>query len=777
MPKFGVGQAVARTEDPRLLRGQGRYTVDVTLPNQAHAIVVRSPHANARITAIDVADAAAAPGVLAVMTGADAVAAGIKPIPCKAPITNRDGTSRKDFLRPVLAVDQVRHVGDTVALVVAETVAQARDAAELVTVDYETLPSVSDVVAATAPGAPAVWSDAPDNIGFDWERGDAAAVDAAFARATRTTAIELINNRIIVNPMEPRAAIADFNAETGRTTIYTSSQGTYMQREVLAKIFDVDESTIQVITGDVGGGFGMKIFIHPEYPLVMWASQKLQRPVKWVADRSEGFMSDMQGRDNVTHAEMAMDDDGKFLGMRVTTRADMGSHMSMFGPFIPTAAGTSMLAGLYQTPAIYVNVLGVMTNTVPTDAYRGAGRPEAIYVIERLVDKAARELGLSPDEIRRRNFITPEQLPYTTPLDETYDSGEFVPLMETAMQRADWDGFEARRQAAASRGNLYGRGMATYVETCGGGGDEPAVVRFAADKDELTVYIGTVTNGQGHETAYKQILSQRLGIDADAINIFQGDSDLVPDGMTGGSRSVTNGGVAVDGVGKAIIAKGREIAAHMFEAAAGDVEYDDGTFAVAGTDRRLSLFEVARAARDQANLPDGMAPGLDEQHANDHKGSTYPNGCHIVEVEVDPETGVTTIGRYTVVDDFGDVVNPNLLAGQVHGGIVQGIGQALHEHTVYDSEDGQLLSGSLMDYTLPRADDIPNFDFSTRNVPCVTNPMGLKGSGEAGAIGAPPAVINAVVDALAPRIPLADVQMPATPLAIWQLLGSARAAA
>lgn len=777
MPKFGVGQAVARTEDPRLLLGQGRYTVDVSLPNQAHAIVVRSPHANARITGIDVTEAKAAPGVLTVLTGADVAADGINPIPCKAKVTNRDGSSRKSFERPILATDQVHHVGDTVALVVAETAAQARDAAELVEVDYETLPSVVDVVSATADGAPAVWAEAPDNIGFDWERGDAAAVNAAFARATRTTAIELVNNRIIVNSMEPRSAVAEFDAETDRTTIYTSSQGTHMQREELSIIFGVDQSKIRVITGDVGGGFGMKIFIHPEYPLVMWASKRLNRPVKWVADRTEAFMSDFQGRDNVTHAEMAMDDDGKFLGLRVTTRASLGSHMSMFGPAIPTEAGTSMLAGLYQTPAIYVNVLGVMTNTVPTDAYRGAGRPEAIYVIERLVDKAARELGIGPDEIRRRNFITPEQLPYKTPLDETYDSGEFVPLMETAMQRADWNGFEARRQAAASKGKLLGRGMATYVETCGGGGAEPAVVRFAADKDELTVYIGTVTNGQGHETAYKQILSQRLGIDADAINVVQGDSDVVPDGMTGGSRSVTNGGVAVDGAGKAIISKGREIAAHMFEAASADIEYDDGTFAVAGTDRKLSLFDVARAARDQANLPAGTEPGLDEEYANTHKESTYPNGCHIVEVEVDPDTGVTEVTRYTVVDDFGDVVNPNLLAGQVHGGIVQGIGQALHEHTVYDADDGQLLSGSLMDYTLPRADDVPNFDFTTRNVRCVTNPMGIKGSGEAGAIGAPPAVVNAVVDALAPRIPLADVQMPATPLAVWQLLNSARAAA
>lgn len=770
MPKFGVGQAVARTEDPRLLLGEGRYTVDVSLPNEAHAVVLRSPYAHARILSVDTTSASSAPGVLTVLTGPDAKADGIKPIPCLADVTNRDGTPRANVVQDVLAADRVRHVGQPVALVVAQSVAQARDAAELIEVDYDPLPTVTDTVAAVAESAPQVWDEVPRNIGFDWERGDKTAVDAAFSRATRTTMIEVVNNRIVVNSIEPRAAVADFDAESNRTTIYTSSQSTHMHRRVLAAIFGVDEDRIRVITGDVGGGFGMKIFVHPEYPLVMWASQRLRRPVRWVSERTEAFMSDIQGRDNVTRAEMAMDDDGHFLGLRVTTHASLGSHMSMFGPMIPTEAGTSMLAGLYQTPAIYINVIGVMTNTVPTDAYRGAGRPEAIYVIERLVDKAARDLGLAPDEIRRRNFITTDQLPYQTPLDETYDSGEFIELMDSAMERADWQGFAARRQAAANRGKLYGRGMATYVETCGGGGPEQANIKFAQDKDELTVYIGTQTNGQGHETAYKQILSQRLGIDAAAIRIFQGDSDLVPDGLTGGSRSVTNGGMAVDGAGKAVIRKGREIAAHVFEAAADDVEYDDGAFAVAGTDRRLSLFEVARTANDPANLPAGIEPGLDEQYAHTPEASTYPNGCHIVEVEVDPDTGITEIVRYTVVDDFGAVVNPDLLAGQVYGGIVQGIGQALYEHTVYSDEDGQLLSGSFMDYTLPRADNLPFMDFSTRNIPCTKNPMGLKGSGEAGAIGAPPAVMNAVVDALQQRAPAANIQMPATPLAVWQCL-------
>ncbi|MHA1564180.1 MAG: xanthine dehydrogenase family protein molybdopterin-binding subunit, partial [Alphaproteobacteria bacterium] len=438
-------------------------------------------------------------------------------------------------------------------------------------------------------------------------------------------------------------------------------------------------------------------------------------------------------------------------------------------------AGTSMLAGLYKTPAIYVNVLGVMTHTVPTDAYRGAGRPEAIYVIERVVDKAARELGLSPQEIRRRNFIPTESLPYTTPLDETYDSGEFAAIMDRGVEQADWDGFEARREAAKQRGKLLGIGMSTYVETCGGGPPEQANIKFADNRDELSIYIGTQSNGQGHETAYKQIMSERLGLDADAIIIAQGDSDLTPPGFTGGSRSVTNGGVAVDKVGQAIIDKGRQIAAQVMETAAADIEYADATFTIAGTDRSMSLFEVARAAQDPANLPQGVTPGLDEQYKNIPEASTYPNGCHVCEVEIDPDTGTIEITRYSVVDDFGDVVNPLLLEGQVHGGIVQGVGQALHERTIYD-DDGQLLTGSYMDYTMPRADNFPNFTFSTRNIRCVTNPLGIKGSGEAGAIGAPPAIMSAIVDALQPRLGLVDVDMPATPQVIWDLLHPSPAA-
>ncbi len=776
MPKFGVGQAVKRTEDQRLLTGRGRYTDDMSLPNQAHAVILRSPYAHARFTITDTAAAKAAPGVITILTNADVRADGLGPIPCMAPVENRDGSQRADTVRELLTENVARHVGDCLALVVAETRDQARDAAELIEVDYDQLPAATDTVEASRPGAPQVWDTAPNNICFDWGRGDKEATDAAFNTADRVTEVTLVNNRIVVNSMEARGALADYDAATDRMTLYTSSQGPHFLLNVLADaIFKVDKGKIRVVTGDVGGGFGMKIFAYPEQPLVMWAARRIGRPVKWISDRGEAFMSDVQGRDNVTKAELAMDSQGHFLGLRATTYANLGGYLSNMGPMIPTVAGTSMLAGLYKTPAIYVNVLGVMTNTVPTDAYRGAGRPEAIYVIERVVDKAARELGLTPDEIRRRNFIPTEDLPYQTPMDETYDSGEFAAIMERGMQQADWNGFAARREAAERRGKLLGIGMSTYVETCGGGPPEQANIKFADNQDQLSIYIGTQTNGQGHETSYKQILSGRLGLDADAIIVAQGDSDLTPPGFTGGSRSVTNGGVAVDKVGQAIIDKGRQIAAHVMETAAADIEYADATFTVAGTDRRMSLFEVAQASKDPANLPDGVTPGLDEQYKNVPDASTYPNGCHVCEVEIDPETGVVEITRYSVVDDFGDVVNPLLLEGQVHGGIVQGVGQALHEHTVYD-DDGQLLTGSYMDYTMPRADDFPLFTFSTRNVRCKTNPLGIKGSGEAGAIGAPPAIINAIVDALQPRLGLVDVDMPATPQVIWDLLHPQQAA-
>jgi carbon-monoxide dehydrogenase large subunit len=777
MGQFGIGQSVTRIEDLRLLTGRGRYTDDVQLANESAAFVLRSPHAHANIRSIDTAAAKAAPGVLTVLTGDDVKAEGINPMPNMFPVKSLDGTERPATYRPLLAQGRVRHVGDPVALIVAETLAQARDAAERIEIDYEILPSVTDTYGAAQPGAPLVHDNIPGNLCFDWGKGDRAATEVAFAKADHVTVLELVNNRVVVNPMEPRAAIGDYDASTGQHTLYTPTQGTHVLRGAVSAILNIDVEKLRVVTGDVGGGFGMKIFPHPEQPLVVWAAQKLGRPVRWTSDRSEGFLSDVQGRDHVTKAEVATDKDGKFLALRVTTWAALGSYLSHFGTYIPTEAGTGMLNGLYAFPAAWANVKGVMTHTVPTDAYRGAGRPEAIYCIERLVDKCARELGLSPDEIRRRNFIAPDRLPYTTVLGDTYDSGEFTAIMEDGMAKADWAGFAARKAESAARGRLRGIGISTYVEKCGGGNPEVADVRIDADAGKITFYMGTMSNGQGHDTSYKQIMSDRLGIDTDDMIMVQGDSDLVPAGLTGGSRSVTVGGVAVAKASDEIVAKGRRLAAHVMEAADADIEYAGGTFRIAGTDRTMGLFEVAKAALDPANLPEGAEPGLDTTATQAPEAATYPNGCHVCEIEIDPETGDVEILRYTAVDDFGDAINPLLIAGQVHGGVVQGLGQALQEHTVYDPESGQLVSGSFMDYQLPRADDLPFFDFSMRNTLCKTNPMGIKGTGEAGAIAAAPAVINAIVDALSPDGGPVDVDMPASPDVVWALANRTRMAA
>jgi carbon-monoxide dehydrogenase large subunit len=777
MGQFGIGQSVTRIEDLRLLTGSGKYTDDVQLENESHAFVLRSPHAHAEIKSMDIAAAKAAPGVLLILTGDDVKADDLGPMPCMFPVTNIDGSDRGETYRPLLAQDKVRHVGQPVAFVVAETLEQARDAAELIEVDYALLPSATNTYTAALDGAAQLYDDIPNNVCFDWGKGQQEETEAAFAKASHVTTLELVNNRIVVNSMEPRAAIGDYDEANDKLTLYTSSQGTHGIRNTIAdNILKIDKEKLRVVTGDVGGGFGMKIFTHPEQPMAVWAAKKVKRPVRWTSDRSEGFMSDIQGRDHVTKAEVACDDDGKFLALRVTTYANLGAYLSHFGTFIPTEAGTAMLNGLYAFPAVWANVKGILTNTVPTDAYRGAGRPEAIYCIERLVDKCARELGLSPDELRRRNFIQPDQLPYKTAFGETYDSGNFTAIMEEGMKRADWAGFAARKAESAKRGMLRGIGMATYVEKCGGGNPEVADVRIDPDSETITFYIGTMSNGQGHDTSYKQIMSDRLGIDTDQMTMVQGDSDIVPPGLTGGSRSVTVGGVAVSKASEAIKEKGKAISAHMMETAEADIEYADGSFRVAGTDRSLSLFEVAKAAQDPANLPEGMEPGLDSKESHQPDAPTFPNGCHICEIEIDPQTGIPEITRYTVVDDFGDTINPLLIAGQVHGGIVQGVGQALHEHTVYDEESGQLVSGSFIDYRLPRADDVPNFDFSMRNEKCTTNPLGIKGTGEAGAIGAPAAAISAIVDALSDGGVIHDVDMPATPDVIWALANQQMAA-
>ncbi len=769
MTKFGVGQAAARIEDRVLVTGAGTYTDDTRIPGQTYAFVLRSPHAHARILGIETADAAAAPGVVGILTGAEMKADGLGDLPCLIPVTNRDGSQRPDTPYGILATDRVRHVGHPVALAVAETLAQARDAAELILVDYEELPATVDAEPAMAEGAPRLYDHIPANLGYDWHKGDEAGVEAALAAADHVCELRLINNRVVANPMETRSALAVHDEATGRTTLATTTQGPSVVRDILASaVFRIDPSELRVTTGHVGGGFGMKVFPHPEQALAVWAARRMKRPVKWTAERSEGFLSDLQARDNVSYCRMGLDRNGRILALRADTLANEGAFLSAYAPYI-AYGGMDMLPGVYDIPAIYATVKGVLTNTVPVDAYRGAGRPEAAYIVERLIDKAAREMGLAVDEIRRINFIRPEQMPYRTCLGDTYDTGEFEALMDRAMDRADWAGFEARRAESARRGCYRGIGLATYIERCGGGSAETAVGSFG-DDDTLAVAIGTQDNGQGHRTSYGQILSGELGIDLEAVRIVQGDTDRAPPGMTGGSRSVPVGGSAMVGLAARIIDKGRETAAGMLEAAAEDIEYGDGTYRVVGTDRDVSLFDVARKAKQ-----DG-AP-LDDTYSHTPAAGTFPNGAHIVELEVDGETGGIEILRYTVVDDFGAVINPVLLEGQVHGGIVQGLGQALHELTWYDPASGQLVTGSFMDYDMPRADGFPAFDFSTRNVRCTANPLGIKGAGEAGAIGAPPAAINALVDALRPVAGIDHIDMPAVPLAVFRVLNGARKAA
>jgi aerobic carbon-monoxide dehydrogenase large subunit len=770
MVKFGIGQPVRRVEDLRLLTGNGRYTDDVSLARQAYAYFLRSPHAHARIGRLDAAAAKRAAGVLGVFTGADLQAAGIGDIPCMAPVVNRDGTAMKIPPRPAIARTHVHFVGDTVAMVVGETLAAARDAAELIEVDYDPLPAATDAAAAMAPGAAKVWDFLPDNTAFDWTLGDEAKTKAGFAAADRVIKLDLVNNRVAPTSMEPRNALGDYAAMDGKFTLYVSCQSTHGLRKVLADyIFKVPESKVRVVSPDVGGGFGMKIFMYPEYVNVLLASRVLGRPVKWTGERSEAFLTDTHGRDHHTHAELALDKTGRFLAFHVTTQANLGAYASHYGPFIPTAAGCAMLNGVYAFPAVFVEVKGVYTNTAPIDAYRGAGRPEANYVVERAVDAAARATGLSPAEIRRRNFIPPASMPFKTALGSVYDTGHFEKNMDDALKAAEWSGFAARRTAAKAAGKLRGIGIATYIEACGGGADETAQIRVAAD-GSVAVLIGNQSNGQGHETMYAQLVADRLGVPFESVRVIQGDSDAVLyTGLTGGSRATSVGGTAALTAAERIIAKGRTIAAHVMETAEADVEFTDGRFRVAGTDKTLSFHDVVKVAYTPARLPPGLSPGLDETANSLLLPSTFPNGCHVCEVEIDAGTGAVSIARYTIVDDFGRVINPLTLAGQVHGGTVQGIGQALYEDLVYDAESGQLITGSFMDYCLPRADNVPSFSFAYNEIPTTANRLGVKGSGEAGAIGAPPAVMNAVIDALS-EYGVDQLDMPATPEKIWRIV-------
>ena len=767
MQKFGIGQAATRYEDDRLLSGEGRYVEDVHVEDQCYAAFVRSPHAHAKITSIDTADASSLPGVLAIYTVADLKAEGIGDIPCMAPASNKDGSNCIMPPRPALAEDRVRYVGDAVAVVIAESRLQALDAVEAVWIDYDLLPAVVETNQAMADNANLVWGEAAKNQCFDWEDGDADATNKAFAEASHVVELELVNNRLVPTSMETRGAVAAIEEGTGRLTLCVSCQGVHVMRSLLAtQIFNVAEEDIHVTCNDVGGGFGMKIFLFPEYVCQLFAARKLGRAVKWISERSEAFMSDSHGRDHVSHLKVALDSDAKILGLQVNTVANLGAYLSNFAPFVATSAGVPMLVGCYAVPTAYVEVQGVFTNTSPVDAYRGAGRPEAIYAIERLLDVAAFDLGISPDEIRKRNFIREEQMPFSTPLGSNYDSGNFQQNLEDALKLSNWDDFESRRKAAKSRGKLLGIGLASYIERCAGGSPEQARLEVAND-GHITLYIGTLSNGQGHETAFRQILCERLGVAFEEVSIVQGDSDLIETGGgTMGSRSVPVGGAAISSVSEKIIEKAKLIAAELLETAISDVEFDNGVFRIIGTDRVQTFHEVAKAAATDDDS------AFDEKESFAPEEATYPNGTHVCELEIDKATGKIEIVDYTVVDDFGHVINPLLLEGQVHGGIGQGLGQALLESCQYESDSGQLLSASFMDYTMPRADDFPPIRFDLNKVPCKTNPLGIKGAGEAGAIGAPPAIINAIVNALKDH-GVRHVDMPVTPNRLWNIMQSA----
>ena len=784
-----IGTPVRRREDYRFLTGGGTYTDDINRPGQLYACILRSPHAHAQIAGINTSAAQRAPGVVEVYTGKDMVADSVGGLPCGWQVHSKDGTPMAEPPHPVLAVDRVRYVGDPVAVVIADTLGQARDAAELVSVDYAEEPAAIDPVAALQPGAPQVNAEAPGNLCYDWQLGDLAAVEATFAKATRIVKLDLTNNRLVPNAMEPRAAIGEFNRATGEYTLYTTSQNPHVIRLLMgAFVLHIPESRLRVIAPDVGGGFGSKIYHYAEEAITTWAAGKVHRPVKWTAERSESFMSDAHGRDHVTHVELALDGQAKLLALKVSTIANMGAYLSTFAPCIPTYLYGTLLAGTYTTPAIYCETKAVFTHTVPVDAYRGAGRPEATFLLERIVDLAADEIGMDPAELRRRNFIPKDAYPYQTPVALQYDSGDYGATLELALKAADYQGFEARRRDAMARGKLRGIGIATYIEACGiapsavvgslgarAGLFESAEVRVHPT-GSVSILTGSHSHGQGHETTFSQLVADTLGIPLDSIEIVHGDTAKIPYGMgTYGSRSLAVGGSAIVKAMDKVVAKGRKIAAHLLEAAEADVEFKDGKFTVAGTDRSKTLGEVALTAYVPHNFPhEELEPGLDETAFYDPKNFTFPSGAHIAEVEIDLETGQVAVVNFTASDDFGRIINPLIVAGQVHGGLAQGIGQALLEGCVYDKASGQLLTGSYMDYAMPRADDLPAFALSTNTTLCTHNPLGVKGCGEAGAIGAPAAITNALVDALKP-LGVRHLDMPATPEKLWRIIQQHRA--
>ncbi|SFT96918.1 xanthine dehydrogenase family protein molybdopterin-binding subunit [Mesorhizobium sp. YR577] len=754
-PKFGMGASVLRVEDRAFITGAGRYTDDIVPEGLLHGYVLRSPTAKAAFNITTVEAAKSAPGVHLVLTGADLAHLGDLKSGVMQP--QPDGTRAPTRDIPILCRDRVNYVGDAVAFVVADSRALAQDAAELIEIDYDSEDAAGATATALDPETPLVWPELGSNRAFSYHMGDKTKSDAAFAKAAKVTRIDFVNNRLVCNYMEPRSAIGEWKADENRFVLTTGSQGVHSMQYILANLFGIEKKQLRVITPDVGGGFGPKSFVYREHALVLEAAKRLGRPVKWAGDRTEHFLTDAQGRDNVVTAEMAMDKDGRFLGLRVNLLANIGAYISQYGPFIPYV-GITMSTGVYDIEALDVSVTGLYTNTCPVDAYRGAGRPEAAFLLEKLVSVCANEMGLSSDEIRRRNFIRPEQMPYRTATGRLYDTGEFEGHMDAAIERAGWKTFPKRLDQSKANGKVRGIGMATYIEACAFPGSEPAFVELNGD-GTVTMKIGTQTNGQGHATAYAQFISEKLNLDIDKIHVRQGDTDeLKAGGGTGGSRSIPLGGVSAARAGEDLAEKIKRIAADELEASAGDIELSDGVARIVGTDRAIDFSAIAKAAKKPDDLK-GFGEFLQDE-------CTYPNGTHICEVEIDPDTGETEIVGYTIVDDFGVTVNPILLAGQVHGGVVQGIGQALTENTVY-GEDGQLLTASFMDYAVPRADDVPSFHFETRNVPSTTNALGIKGAGEAGTIGSTPAALNAVADALYRAYGIGHIEMPATPARIW----------
>ena len=780
----GIGQSVPRKEDGRFITGKGRYTDDIKQVGQTHAYFVRSPHAHADVVNIDVEEALAAPGVIAVLIGADVTADGLGGLPCGWMIHSKDGSEMKQPHHPVLADKRVHYLGEPVAMVIADTALEAKNASELVAVDWAEKQAVVSVSEAQA--APPIYDDIPQNTCYEWALGDSDAVEKAMEGAAHVTRIELTNNRLIPNAMEPRAALAEYNPGSDELTLHTTSQNPHLARLILTAFVQIaPEHKLRVIAPDVGGGFGSKIFVYSEETALAWAAKKLGLTIKWTAERSEAFLADAHGRDHVTTALLAMDETGQFLAFKVKTTANMGAYLSTFASSVPTYLYGTLLAGQYRTPAIYVEVDSVFTNTAPVDAYRGAGRPEATYLVERIVTKAATELGKDPAELRRQNFIRTDEFPYETPVALTYDIGDYEASLNKALELSDYEGFAARKASAAAKGKLRGIGLSCYIEACGLAPSQVAGALGAGvglwesgevrvnPTGSVSVLTGSHSHGQGHETTFAQLVADKLGVPIDDVDVVHGDTGKLDFGLgTYGSRSLAVGGSALVNAADKVIEKGRKVAAHLLRTEPDNIEFEAPVYRMKNSNESKTFQEIAFAAYVNHDYPDDLEPGLAEKAFYDPGNFTYPAGTHICEVEIDPDTGVTKIVQFVAVDDFGNLINPMIVEGQVHGGIAQGIGQALLEQAVYD-DAGQLITGSYMDYCMPRADDLPNFTVGMTCTPCTHNPIGAKGCGEAGAIGSPPAVINAVLDAIGET----DMDMPASPERVWSMIKRANASA